>query len=397
MRAAGRSLLRGVRLLDRAVGRLGSPRRVLVDARTPMNLAVMRPVWRRLLDDTRVSVRFAAEREADVAEALALDGLRDALVSRRAARWQRIDLAMTADAWNDAPLNRCSRRINFFHGVAGKYDLDHPDRLKGAHLERFDRMAFINTDRLERYVRSGAIPRDRAVLVGFPKLDALLNGTWPAAAVRRDLGLAPAVETVLYAPTFSIASSLQAHGEAIVTALLDSGRNVIVKLHDRAMVPDPRHTGNVDWPARLTAAFASHPRFALARDADSGPCLSAADVLVTDHSTVGFEFALLDRPIVVFDAPDLKAAARIDDDKWRLLRSMADVAATPAALRDAVDRAFAHPGQRRDARRAAHDLFAHAGSATERALEVVYDLLGLAPLHAADRKSTVASLLSGHP
>ena len=56
---------------------------------------------------------------------------------------------------------------------------------------------------------------------------------------------------------------------------------------------------------------------------DITPLLAAADLLVTDHSTVGFEFALLDRPLIVFDAPDLRAAARIDgssgrsSDRWR--------------------------------------------------------------------------------
>jgi CDP-glycerol glycerophosphotransferase len=188
--------------------------------------------------------------------------------------------------------------------------------------------------------------------------------------------LSPARQTVLYAPTFSTAGSLQVAGTVIVQALLDTGANVIVKLHDRSAVPHAKHTGGVDWPARFRPLEAT-ARFALAKGADSGPYLSAADVLVTDHSSVGFEFALLDRPLVIYDAPALKDAARIDADKWDLLRSMGTVVETPSHLQEAVKAALACPERGREARRQAHALFAHAGHATGRALAVVYDLLEL--------------------
>jgi CDP-glycerol glycerophosphotransferase (TagB/SpsB family) len=294
---------------------------------------------------------------------------------------------MTADLWNRTDLHRCRRRINFFHGVAGKYDLDDPRKLGAADLPSFDRIAFINRDRMDRYLSAGAISARQAVLVGFPKADELVNGRWQAHAVRASLGLAPTLDTVLYAPTFSPANSLHLAGPAIVETLLASGRNVIVKLHDRSMVPHAKFTEGVDWPARL-AVYERHPRFALARAADAGPFLAAADVLVTDHSTVGFEFALLDRPIVVFDAPRLREAARIDADKWALLRSMADVVDTVQALRSAVDTALAAPERLRAERQQAHALFAHAGQATERALDVVYELLELARTAAGEATSS---------
>ena len=102
----------------------------------------------------------------------------------------------------------------------------------------------------------------------------------------------------------------------------------------------------------------------------------AADLLITDHSTVGFEFALLDRPIVVFDAPDLLHFARINPEKWHLLRGMADIARRVEELPDVVSNALASPGRHAAKRRATSQaLFAHAGHATDRALHVVYELL----------------------
>lgn len=358
----GHTVRRLVRAADHAVGRFTGKVRVLADARTPMNLAVLAPLCSALEADDRIDVLSSTE-------------------TAPIDPWTRVDLWMSADFWHQTPLRRCRRRLAFFHGVAGKYDLDRPERLAGADLHRIDKVAFINRERMDRYLACGAVSPEQAVLVGYPKIDRLLGGAWPAAQVRASLGLSPEKPTVLYAPTFSTANSLHLAGESILTTLLASGCNVIVKLHDRSMVPHAKHTGGIDWPARLQQ-FERYPNFALARDADASPYLSAADVLVTDHSTVGFEFALLDRPIIVFDAPGLREAARIDGEKWNLLRGMADVATTPEGLCDAVAQALAEPTRRQAERVKARDLFAYAGSATGRALEVVYQLLDLAPLQA---------------
>ena len=56
-------------------------------------------------------------------------------------------------------------------------------------------------------------------------------------------------------------------------------------------------------------------------DADASPLLAASDLMVTDHSTIGFEFCLLDRPLIVFDAPELIETARINPERVRELRS----------------------------------------------------------------------------
>lgn len=378
MRALGVAV-RPIRRLDHALGRMGSRLQVLVDVRTPMNLAVLRPVWSALRGDSRIRLWFTAEDMKEVGAALKSDGLDSALLERDAVRWRRFDLSISADAWNQVDLSRCRARLNFFHGVAGKYDLDNPERLSAAGLDRFDRIAFINADRLRKWVNAGAVTAQQAVLVGFPKLDDVVNQRWSRHAVHESLGLDSSLETVLYAPTFSTAGSLHAAGEAIVTALLTTGRNVIVKLHDRSLVPHPRYTNGIDWRERFQSP-AHRPRFAFAEQADAGPLLTAANVMVTDHSSVGFEFALLDRPLVVFDAPELRHAARIAADKWELLRSMATVVDSVAGLGPAVANALAHPEQRQRERAAARELFAHPGHATERALAVAYELLNVSPV-----------------
>jgi CDP-glycerol glycerophosphotransferase (TagB/SpsB family) len=182
------------------------------------------------------------------------------------------------------------------------------------------------------------------------------------------------VPTAIYAPTFSPASSLQLHGEAIVRRLLHKGLNVIVKLHDRSLDPDPAYSGGVDWRARF-AAFAG-PRFLFASSGDSTDYLLASDVMVTDHSTIGFEFCALDRPLVIFDMPGLLVAARVDPHKAQLLKSAADVVATMTDLDETIERALRDSGHRAAKRReAVNEVFYDPGRATARALDLCYGLI----------------------
>ncbi len=379
-----RPVFQTIRRLDRAVDHRKAPHRVLIEVRSPMNLEVMRPVWSALGRDPRVELTFTAEEEAPVRLLLEAAGHGHRMIPRPRAQWRRFDVACNADPWNALPLKRCWKRVNFFHGVAGKYDLDHPQAIgQKVDFGIYDRVMFANEDRLRRYVDGGIVSADRGSLVGFPKVDDLVNGRWSARDVRAGLGLDPRRETVLYAPTFSPASSLHLAGEAIIESLLGSGRNVIVKLHDRSIVPHPKYTANVDWPLRL-ARFQGHRSYGFATDAHAGPYMAAADVLVTDHSTIGFEFALLDRPLVVFDAPDLLQFARISPDKWHLLRNMADIARDVDALPGVVAHALASPRRHAAARRATTKaLFAYPGHATRRALAVIYELLELEPAREA--------------
>lgn len=370
--------LRPLKAADHAVHRLMPTRTVLVEARTPMNLAVLRPIVDSLLGDSRVKLRVTGPDRADLAGAFEDAGLSALRIARDRARWTHVDLYINADPWEAVPLKRAARQMNFFHGVAGKYDLDCPVGLPLG-LERYDIVAFPNEGRLANYVAAGILPAERASLVGYPKADALLHPARSIAEATAALGLDGARRTIIYAPTFSPASSLNLAGEAIVEALMATGCNVIVKLHDRSLDPDPRYNGGVDWRARFDHYRASG-RFLLAGSGDSNPFVQASHVMVTDHSSIGFEFCAADRPLVVYDAPDLAAAARINPDKIALLRSAAAVVRTPAELTEAATTALAEPLARSaERRRAASQVFHRPGSATARALRAIYELLDLRP------------------
>jgi CDP-glycerol glycerophosphotransferase len=291
--------------------------------------------------------------------------------------WRRFDLYINGDPWAAARLRRCAHRVNFFHGVAGKYDLDQPSGLPLG-FESYDHVAFINRDRMLRYLQAGIVTAEQAVLVGYPKLDQLASGRIDGAAVRASLGLRAGRQTAMYAPTYSEASSLHLAGEAIVTALVAADLNVIVKLHDRSLDPDPRFTAGIDWRARFSALERSHPagRVRFVETSDASPLLAAADCLVTDHSSIGFEYLVLDRPVLVFDAPGLARAARINPEKIALLRSAATVVHTADALAAAAISVLKDPAPLSAARRrVASALFFEPGRATGRAVRLLRNLL----------------------
>lgn len=356
--------------LDHAIGRLGSVRRVLVEMRTPVYEAVLGPVCSALREVPGVDVSYTSEYPDRI---VPLVGSRQFLTHSQ-AEWTRFDLYMNADPWAAARLRRCARRINFFHGVAGKYDLDRPDGLPMG-FEYYDRVAFINRDRMQRYLDAGVVSHSQAVLVGYPKLDRLASGQVEGRGIRSALALNALRPTAFYAPTYSPESSLHLAGENIIRALAGAGFNVIVKLHDRSLDPDPRYTAGIDWRRRMRAL--EHPGIIrYVEGPDASPYLAAADVMVTDHSSAGFEYLVLDRPLIVFDAPGLVDAARINPEKVALLRSAATVVSGADELVAVAWAELAQPGRlSNERRRVAEEMFHEPGTATARAVTIVRELL----------------------
>jgi hypothetical protein len=368
-----RSLTPTLHRIDHAIGRLSPRRDVLVEMRTPVYQAVLGPIADALTAEPDLHVWYTSEYPERIAH-LVPEGR---FLTHAEVEWRRFDLYLNGDPWASARLRRCARRVNFFHGVAGKYDLDQPTGLPLG-FKYYDHVAFINRDRMLRYLAADIVTPAQAVLVGYPKLDKLASGGFDGAAIRASLGLRNGRATVLYAPTYSPASSLHLAGEDIVRALTAAGLNVIVKLHDRSFDTDPRYHAGIDWRARFTTLEQEHDpgtvRFV--ETPDVSPLLAAADCLVTDHSSVGFEYLVLDRPLIVFDAPDLPRAARINPEKVVLLRSAATVVRTPEELAGAAVRVLRTPFElAATRRRVARSLFFEPGGATARAVQLIRDTL----------------------
>jgi hypothetical protein len=368
-----------VRAIDAKWRRLRAPdvREVVFDARTAMEYAMMRPVHERLLADGRVRTWLLSSERPERMNEIFRDAPRDApRISPRAAMMRRFDAYVAADfVW--ATLPRGTRRVQMFHGVAGKWSeiYDRP----GRSMRHWDRLFFINRRRLSNYIATGAIDAYSAAirLIGMPKADCLVDGTYTRDGVLEAHGMDPALPTVMYAPTWTPFSSLNAMGEEVVGRLVDAGYRVLVKLHENSLDPRVENSGGVDWVARLEPILGRGQGHFI-RSSDASPWLVAADVLITDHSSIGFEYLLLDRPLVRILMPELIARANIGQEYVDLLASAATTVDTPTAVLSSVERAIANPREGSNQRRGvATELFHGPGDATARAVRDLYALIEL--------------------
>jgi glycosyltransferase involved in cell wall biosynthesis len=375
---------------DRVSRRTHDRRRVLFEAASAMSFTIFRPLYDRLKRDPRVEMCFTAySGVADPEQIFRRFGISEGIVSQRAAEWLKVDAYVNADFWDMTWLRRRTRRLHLFHGVAGKYGLDAPIDL-ALTVAAFDCLMFINDDRRQRYIDAGLVLDSplAAPLVGYPKVDCLVDGSLDQIDILRSLGLSPSTPTVLYAPTWSPDSSLNAMGEEVIERLASQGLQVIVKLHDRSYDRRPRGSGGIDWSARLTK-YHDHPSIRVAHDADGTSFMAAADAMVSDHSSIAFEYTLLNRPIVIIDRPDLIERASINPEKVRLLRNAAVVVGHAAEVADSVLRVLRSPHQLAQERATiARTLFYEPGTATDRALMHLYRILELPVLTAQPAETT---------
>ena len=363
-------------------------RRILVDARTPVHYSMFAPVHAAMAGDDRLRFYFCASEEPSRAASIFRDAGPDArLVRPEVAALMKFHAYVTSDfTWMRLLRRTC--RIQMFHGVGGKYGFDAPTES----LASWHRLFFVNQRRLNNCVAAGALDADSPAirLIGMPKVDAMVDGSLSRGAALESLGLPADRPTVLYAPTWSPASSLNKLGLALLRRLRTLPVNVIVKLHDRSRDLRPTYSGGVDWPALLQPHLAPG-KAVLAPSADICPYLVASDVMVTDHSSAGFEYLLRDRPIVRIHVPELIIRANIHSDYVRLL---ADVSESTIDVEDtiaAIERGLADPSAQSSTRRTvAADLFYQPGRATARCADALYEAIELEPIAVGTKRTAFA-------
>ncbi|MEV7934642.1 bifunctional glycosyltransferase family 2 protein/CDP-glycerol:glycerophosphate glycerophosphotransferase [Kitasatospora sp. NPDC088264] len=175
------------------------------------------------------------------------------------------------------------------------------DRLQEA-VDRWDFLVSSNPHTSEHFTR--AFPGRYEMLdTGYPRNDRLANTTPDEVrAVRERFGLRPDTTAVLYAPTHR-------GDQGGYVPLLD------VRELARRLGPDftllvRTHYFHTGGPGDLAAGEGS----AAIVDVSAHPTVEdlylAADALVTDYSSMMFDYAVLDRPVVIF-APDWEEYQRV--------------------------------------------------------------------------------------
>jgi CDP-glycerol glycerophosphotransferase (TagB/SpsB family) len=340
-------------------------------AKRPMNYEMFRPIHGRLLDDPRMKVVLYGK-SAGRSDASLLD-MAGALPAQRRPNWMvkytRPDVLFSADFL--LATKRARTSIQIFHGVSIK------NYFLNERIHDYDHVFATGPYMIRRYVERGFFEQGDPKLrhVGLPKTDRLTDGTLDRASFLEANGLDPALPTVLYAPSWGEESSLDHMGEELLRTLAGMSLNVLVKLHDNAY--DPRFAER-DWRALLDEL--SGPRFAAPGTFDVIPFMQASDLLVTDISSVAFEWLQVDRPLVFMTFADqlVRWDGKADLDTWgrRIGTECDDVTQLPGI----IDRELADPGRLGDVRRAAcADIYFHVGRSTDAAMTEFYGIMGLAP------------------
>ncbi|UPW00683.1 CDP-glycerol glycerophosphotransferase family protein [Halorussus gelatinilyticus] len=206
------------------------------------------------------------------------------------------DLAMPATAgafavllWHGVPLKRISWDAGF---------RELPKPLRRAHADmadEFDLLTVPGEGVADQFASGLRIDRERMALTGYPRNDALFGAIpgetvgMDGAALDRIRDLADGQKLVFYLPTFrewtdeSVADRLDL--PALDSFLAERDATLVAKTHPR---------DSLDLPDGLSHVVA------LPEATDVYPFLRYADALVTDYSSVYFDYLLLDRPVVFY-------------------------------------------------------------------------------------------------
>lgn len=356
-------------------------KRILFTGYAPIHFVCFLPVYKRLAEDERVELYLSGGFKKEVGEEVSysLEGFYDRfqvdhsrVITLEQARKEHFDVLVSAHLSDSLWPGSVGKKVQIFHGVSFKNLAVREKAL------RYDILCLPGRYHAGLYRGSGFIRRGGplCLLTGMPKTDRLVTGPFDREALLRAIGVDPSLPTLLFAPTGEKHNALDTMGVEVIEAIAETGAyNLLIKPHDH-----PKKA--VDWIAALAPLESGRVR--LVRDKDIIPYLRAADLLLTDASSVAVEYTLMDRPIIFLDVPKLfkklsERAPALDLDTYG--RKIGTVVKTTDELAAAVADCLAHPEREAKIRRAmASHVFYAPGGATARVAGVVLHAAGLARL-----------------
>ncbi len=188
------------------------------------------------------------------------------------------------------------------------FGLDHYDAvlISGEYEER----------QLREIEKLRGIPRRDTCLTGITYLDTMKARYEALKKDTKDSGKSSGIKTVLLAPTWGETAILSRFGERIISALVSTGYNIIIRPHPQSFESEK------DLMNSLMSKFPESDKMHWNRDNDNFDVLSRSDIMITDFSGVMFDYALIfDRPFIYADIEFDKSpydAAWLEEDMWTL-------------------------------------------------------------------------------
>lgn len=207
-------------------------------------------------------------------------------------------------------------------------------------------------------------------LTGFIKSDQLFG---PKAQTREQfcsrMGIDPAKRIVLFAPTYNPELSAMHCLQEGIRKVADKDTVLLIKLHN---MTEDRFK---ELYANIAAA---NPNIFYLEDADYSGMMHAADLMISDVSSIFIEFLLLDKPVILFNNPRLKEFPLYrEQDIEYMTRDAAVLVDSLETLRQAVLAELAQPQRRSEIRKRYAMALDHGrdGRSAERAGQAILEWL----------------------
>ncbi len=206
------------------------------------------------------------------------------------------------------------------------------------------------------------------ITTGFMKSDLLFG----ANAVSREdfcqsLGIDPNKKIVLFAPTYNPELSTVPCVWDEIAEIATPDRELLIKLHN---------VSDESWKDLYRNMAEKHANIHYLTDADYGGMMHAADLMISDVSSIYIEFLLLDKPLVLFNNPEMTNFRFYRPNEIEYLaRGAATQVASFEELRVAVSEELSDP-ERLSARRKQYIPaldYGRDGKSAKRAAEAILD------------------------
>lgn len=354
-------------------------KRILFAGYAPVHFLSFEPIYRRLAQRDDVHIDLSGGRVADkegLGELTAADLYaplnvpEDAVIELSEMEQRSYDMVFSAHISGFFP-KEDRDRVQLFHGLSFRNMAIRRDVLI------FDHLFVAGPYMMRAFIESKLYRKDdpRLLPIGFVKVDKLVDGSLDRQRILEAEGFTGERPVILYAPTGQKYNSLETTGPEVIRRLrLTNEYDILIKLHD--------HPRNRSEPGRAEIEQLLDEHTRMANGLDVVPYLFAANLLITDASSVSSEYSLLDRPMVFLDVPELIRAAassskgRFDAETWG--RHAGTVVRWPDEAVDAVRWSLDNPDAHAPTRQAmAEDLFYGPGTASDRAEQWILQELGL--------------------
>lgn len=193
-----------------------------------------------------------------------------------------------------------STHINIFHNQPVKY-ISYSEEEKN----KYD-YYFAWGDFYRSYLKDVLhIEESRIKLMGCSMLDSLFSANDNIDIYKTKLGIDPEKKTLLYAPSWNPGLSLRVYGDELIKKLSEQKDvNIIVRLHPASLFhsnhPNYEYfTGGTDWNSKINQWVESYNNVFNGNIEESSiNIIKVADLLVTDISSIAFDFYIQQKPVI---------------------------------------------------------------------------------------------------